>query len=168
MFFLFISQIDIYSNWLHSTHCLTLVYQVSQLRCVMIWDKKDSKTKVIYCWLQWGYIQIPILDQPNFFMLLQRVKCPTDVPHLVQLHLEALLICLLLDVIEQNIYYVCCVLSFFWTGGEFQYVFCLPSVFLFIFHWNNWTGENFFFELGFFLRREVLAVRTFIFFPEIS
>ena len=101
---------------------------------------------LIDCWLQWGYIQTPILDQPNISMLLQRVKCPTDVPHLVQLHLEALLICLLLDVIEQNIYYVCCVLSFFLTGGEFQYVFCLPSVFLFIFHRNNWTGENFFFE----------------------
>ena len=58
-------------------------------------------------------------------MLLQHVKCPTDVPHLVQLHLQALLIRLLPNVIEENIYYICCVLSFF-IGPESDHCDCQP------------------------------------------
>ena len=103
-------------------------------------------------------------------MLLQRVKCPTDVLHLVQVHLQALLICLLLDVIEENIYYVSCLLSFFeldFAWGEFQYVFCLPSVSCLFSIETIEQGRTSFSNEVFFLRRAVLAARIFIYIPEI-
>ena len=115
--------------------------------------QERQENKVVHYWWQWGHIQSPILGQPTIFMLLQRVKCPTDVLHLVQVHLQALLICLLLDVIEENIYYVSCLLSFFWTWfclGWISVCFLFTICFLVYFPLKQLNRGELLFRMRFF------------------
>ena len=146
------------------------MYQVSHLRCVMIWDKKDRKIKWsiadnnedIFNPLFWAS---PLFSCCCNVSSVQRM-CPTWCNSTLRLYLFAFYLMLLRKTFTT--FFVCFpVFNLILLGVNFI-MFIVYQPFSCLFSIETIEQGRTFFRIRFFLGRELVAARTFIFIPEIS